>query len=93
MISTDVRDNELKKFRDSASGPVVAVTNEETSPELRVDIASSTIIYTGEAAFSSSESSPLWKIKKIDTSSGVSIKLASNGFDQIWTNRASLTYV
>jgi hypothetical protein len=93
MLSTDIRDNELKKFRDSAGGPVVAVTIDETSPELRVDTASSTIIYMGEASFSSSESSPLWKIKKIDTSSGVSIKLASNNFDQIWNNRASLTYV
>ena len=93
MISTDIRDNELKKFRDSYGGPVVAVTNEESSPELRVDIVSSTIIYMGESFYGSSESSPLWKIKKIDTTTGVSIKLASNGFDQVWADRASLSYV
>lgn len=88
-----VKDNEANKFRGTPDNVSVAVTSEETSPELRVDVVSSTLIYMGEAVFSSSESSPLWKIKKIDTSSGVSIKLASNTFNQIWTDRASLTYV
>lgn len=32
MISTDVRDNELKKFRDSSGKPAVAVVLEQTSP-------------------------------------------------------------
>jgi hypothetical protein len=88
-----VKDNEANKFRGTPDNVSVAVTSEETNPELRVDVASSTIIYIGEASFSSSESSPFWKIKKIDTSFGVSIKLASNNYDQIWNNRAALTYV
>lgn len=31
-LSTDVRDNEAKKFRDSSGKPVVAVVIEQTSP-------------------------------------------------------------
>lgn len=88
-----LKDNEANKFRGSPDNVSVAVTLEENYPELRVDTVSSTIIYIGEAQFGSAESSASWKIKKIDLSSGISIKLASNLFDQVWDNRASLTYV
>jgi len=54
----------------------------------------STISYIGKALPGTSTSSSLWKIAKIDTTSGISIKWAdgNSNFDNIWDNRASLTY-
>ncbi len=96
----DVREREHRKFVESPTRPdqtaieVVDSLNLISSVgSLRVDQASSTIIYLGQAAYGSLESEAKWQIKKIDTSSGVSITNASNGFNQIWNNRASLTYV
>lgn len=61
---------------------------------LRVDTSSASFLYAGEALVGTLDASALWKIKKIDLTSGlVSIKYASSNYDQIWDNRASLTYV
>jgi hypothetical protein len=53
-------------------------------------------IYLGEAVPSSAESSAVWRIQKIvlDASGNVdSVRYAAGGtFNQIWNNRASLTY-
>lgn len=67
--------------------------NGDTPRELVVDQASSTVIYLGEGLFAALTSEPKWRISKIDLSTGVRIKLASEDFDQIWDNRATLTYV
>ncbi len=49
--------------------------------------------YVGEAAIGTATSAPLWRIKKVDTTSGIIIQWAGTGvFDQVWDNRASLTY-
>lgn len=49
--------------------------------------------YIGEAAIGTATSSALWRIKKVDSTSGISIKWAGTGvFDQIWDNHLSLTY-
>ncbi len=51
------------------------------------------IDYLGEAVIGTATSAPSWRIKKIDNSSGIVITWADTGaFDQIWDNRASLTY-
>lgn len=61
---------------------------------LRVDSSSTAFLYIGEAEIGSLDSSASWKIKKIDLLTGlVTIKFASGNYDQIWDNRASLTYV
>lgn len=59
----------------------------------RVDTSASPIIYIGEAVVGSSESSAAWRIQKIDASV-ISIKWAggSAAFNQVWTNRGSLSY-
>jgi len=48
----------------------------------------------GEAAIGTATSDNKWRIKKIDSTSGVVIQWAQGtaGFDYIWDNRASLTY-
>lgn len=49
--------------------------------------------YVGEAAIGTATSSASWRIKKVDSTSGISITWAGTGtFDQIWDNRASLSY-
>ena len=61
---------------------------------LLLDEASTTISYIGEAAPASSSSAPVWRIRRLDTTSGVSLLYAdgNTNFDNIWDNRASLTY-
>lgn len=49
--------------------------------------------YLGEAAIGSATSSSVWRVKKIDSTTGISITWAGTGtFNQIWDNYASLTY-
>ena len=93
-MKSTVQDREFDKFR-SADGDKskVAVSLESDSSGLIVDNASSTIIYIGEGTYGALTSEPKWLIKRIDLASGVVIKAASKTFDQIWDNRASLTYV
>ena len=60
----------------------------------RIDEASATVTYVGKAATGTATSSALWQVQKIDTSSGTVITWADgNGlFDNIWDNRATLSY-
>lgn len=92
-LSTSKTDRDFNKYRSASNGKSkVAVTSEDDASGLIVDQASSTVIYLGEGLFGALTSEAKWKIKKIDLSSGVVITAASNDFDQIWDNRASLTY-
>lgn len=51
------------------------------------------IDYVGEAAIGSATSAAVWRIKRLDSTTGIVIQWAGTGvFDQIWDNRASLTY-
>lgn len=61
---------------------------------LRFDSTASPVLYLGQALPGSSESSSVWRIQKIDTTSGVSITWAGGAgtFTQQWSNRASLSY-
>ena len=61
---------------------------------LRMDEASATVTYVGEALPGTATSAPAWRIKKLDTSSGTSIRWADGDtlFNNVWDNRAGLTY-
>lgn len=49
--------------------------------------------YVGEAAIGTATSAAAWRIKRIDSTTGIIIQWAGTGvFDQIWDNRASLSY-
>jgi hypothetical protein len=92
-LSTDVRDNEAKKFRSTPNGPVVAVTIEQSNLSSLFDTSTS-ITYIGEAVRGSLASDPVWKITRIDTTSSlITIQTASDSYNQIWNNRASLIYL
>jgi hypothetical protein len=62
----------------------------------RFDQADSTTAYLGEAAVGSSEASGVWRIKKLTfgVDGDVSILFADGdtSFDNVWSNRASLSY-
>lgn len=62
---------------------------------IRVDDASTTVTYIGKALVGSTTSSAQWQIKKLDTTSGVVINFADGNdqFDNVWDDRASLTYI
>ena len=61
---------------------------------LRFDSSASPVLYLGQAAPGSAESSAVWRIQKIDTSSGVSMTWAGGAatYTNAWSNRASLSY-
>jgi len=62
---------------------------------LKLDQVTSTLFYVGEATFAASTSSPLWRIRKVDTSTGVDMRWADGNpnCDNVWDDRASLTYI
>jgi hypothetical protein len=62
---------------------------------LKLDEVSSTLFYVGEASIAASTSSPIWRIRKIDTTTGVDVRWADGNsyYDNVWDDRASLTYL
>lgn len=49
--------------------------------------------YVGEASIGTTTSAASWRVKKVDSTSGIIITWAGTGvFDQIWDNYASLSY-
>lgn len=81
-------------FIDSSNPLHVASTS--SSLTLQMDEAGSGITYVGEAAIGSATSAAVWRIKRLDESGSpeLIIKWADGDadFDNIWDNRASLTY-
>ncbi len=61
---------------------------------VRFDGSASPVLYYGEAAPGSAESSAVWRIQRINTASGVTIQWAggSAAYNQAWSSRASLSY-
>lgn len=60
----------------------------------RVDTSASPLIYLGLAAPGSASSAAVWQVTRFDTTVGV-IQTYADGntnFDNIWDNRASLSY-
>jgi hypothetical protein len=93
MLSTDVRDNESKKFREATIGTKVAVTIEEDSLLNLIDQPDSNTTYIGEAPRGSSESSPVWRITRVlKSGTQTSIKTSGESFDSSWSLRETLTY-
>ena len=81
----------------TAANPVPVtgtITATETSYATRIDEASATVSYVGKAATGSVTASAVWQVQKLDTTSGLIITWADSNasFDNVWDNRASLTY-
>jgi len=65
----------------------------ETIYALRLSVSGS-ITYVGEASPGSAESGAVWRIKKIDESSGISVTWADGNtyYDNVWNDRVGLSY-
>ena len=51
------------------------------------------IDYVGEAAIGTATSAASWRIKRVDSTTGMILQWAGTGvFDQVWDNRAILSY-
>lgn len=52
------------------------------------------LTYLGTAPPGSSEADPVWQVKRLDKSSGMVILFADGNdrFDNVWANRAGLSY-
>lgn len=88
------------RLKVNSDGSINATTSGGTTSYLtKIDTATtSNVIYIGKAALTGSAvstASAVWQIKKLDTSSLALDKKYADGDDQfnnIWDNRASLTY-
>jgi hypothetical protein len=58
------------------------------------DQASTTITYFGEAQPGTPTSAAAWRLRRLDTTTGIVLKYAEGTpqFQHIWDNRASLSY-
>ena len=75
---------------------VSSVTTIDTTYAVRLDQVDANTLYIGEAPIGSAEANPVWRIRKFLVSGTVSSIYWADGnqqFDNIWDNRASLTYV
>ena len=77
MARTDVNTNGLG---DNAARTIVDTAT------------SSTIIYIGKSEFAVATSAAAWLVKRITTTSGADIEHATLAYDQVWDDRATLTY-
>lgn len=62
---------------------------------LRLDTVSATLLYVGEADFGSAETASNWRIKRLITT-GTVLKIdyadGNERYDNVWTDRATLSY-
>ena len=75
---------------------VSSITTLDTTYTVIVDEVSSIISYVGEAPVGSDESGAVWRIRKLETTGTLfKIKWANGNqhFNNIWNDRASLTYI
>lgn len=64
--------------------------------DVRFDSVSSTLSYTGKAAPGSLPSDPVWQVKRVTvTGNDIASSFADGNasFDNVWDDRASLTYL
>lgn len=74
---------------------VISVNSFDTNFSVKLDTVSSTLLYVGEAALNSAANAPVWRIRKIETIGTVMSVLWADGdqaFNNVWDNRASLSY-
>lgn len=76
------------------SKPTGAIRTLEPGLALILDNSATPVLYVGQALPGTATSAASWSIKKIDTTSGIVIKWADGDtlYDNIWDNRASLSY-
>jgi hypothetical protein len=72
------------------------ITTYDPTLSVRIDEVNKNLIYIGKATIGSLTSSAVWQIQRVTTTGSVTATLWADGnanFDNIWDNRAVLTYV
>jgi len=72
--------------QNTVASPVLAIRLDEQSG----------VMYVGEASLGASESAAVWRIKSVGTSGTITTVRWADGnaeFDNVWNNRAALSYV
>ena len=90
--ASGLTDAELRATPVPVSG---TVTSSLPGPYvLLLEEASSTITYIGEADPGTATSAASWRIKRLDSTSGLAVKYGGGvtTFSQVWDDRASLSY-
>lgn len=72
-----------------ADGLIPVATTGRVLKKLIDDTTTANVTYIGEAVLGSATGDSVWRIKKIDESSGVSITWSGTGFDAEWDERAT----
>lgn len=95
-MKDSLRDREFDKFRPANSDQSkVAVSDETTELSTAIDEVSADLSYFGFAAIGADHATAVWKIKRLQTTGTVTLLQYADGdesFDNIWNNRASLSY-
>jgi hypothetical protein len=88
--------NKFELVLPQNNGGTTTTTDEEVPYAKRIDFVSDTVLYKGEAAVGSSETSPVWRIHKVVMGSDSDVtETWANGsaaYDKRWDNRASYIY-
>lgn len=87
-LDVNIADLTIDKSNDS-------IATESFEQSTRIDEASASVSYFGFAVVGSSESSSVWKIKRLSVSGSITKLEYADGnisYDNQWSNRASLTY-
>lgn len=76
------------------SGIVNGNINDLPNLALQFDASANPVLYLGEAIPGSTTAEPVWRISKIDTTTGVVWQWAGgkNSFTNVWDDRATLSY-
>ena len=80
---------------DEASQSIKTTSAGATEYSIQMDQVTADLLYVGYAVTGTATTAPSWKIKKIETTGGVTSVLFANGvadYTNIWSMRASLTY-
>lgn len=87
--------NTLKTTTLSLQNLTSDLDNKAFFQPLIIDKSGANVIYNGYAPVGTPVGSPLWAIEKVTSSKGVETHLWADGdkkFDNVWSNRETLTY-
>lgn len=85
---------QIQVFIEEYVAPATPPTTEDLAQRVD-DSTTPNTVYIGYAALGSLEADPVWRMKKIDTTSGADTTWADgdDSYDNIWNDRTTLTYL
>jgi len=97
MLARDHTGNILPSIGLEEHEGVLNAHRSYTAPKaVRLDEVSSTLSYVGHAAVGTIDSDSDWRIMKLEKTGNITSTTYADGdenFDNVWNDRASLTYV